>query len=83
MQKGGFFMIHVRELRKTYQSATDRIAAVDAVDLDIADGEFAAIVGSSGSGKSTLLNILGLLDRADSGIYRLNGQNVARDRLPI
>ncbi|MBR5520137.1 MAG: ATP-binding cassette domain-containing protein, partial [Clostridia bacterium] len=71
-------MIHVRGLRKTYRSGSDRIDAVDAIDLDITVGEFAAIVGSSGSGKSTLLNILGLLDRADGGKYVLDGRDVSR-----
>ncbi|MBQ4048781.1 MAG: ABC transporter ATP-binding protein [Clostridia bacterium] len=71
-------MIHARGLRKTYQSAAGRVDAVDAIDLDIAAGEFTAIVGSSGSGKSTLLNILGLLDRADSGKYTLNGHEISR-----
>ena len=71
-------MIHARGLRKTYQSAAGRVDAVDAIDLDIAAGEFTAIVGSSGSGKSTLLNILGLLDRADSGKYTLNGHAISR-----
>ena len=71
-------MIHTRGLRKTYQSAAGRVDAVDAIDLDIAEGEFTAIVGSSGSGKSTLLNILGLLDRADGGTYTLNGHEIPR-----
>lgn len=71
-------MIHARGLRKTYQSAAGRVDAVDAIDLDIAKGEFTAIVGSSGSGKSTLLNILGLLDRADGGKYTLNGHEISR-----
>ena len=42
-------MIHARGLRKTYQSSAGRVDAVDAIDLDIAEGEFTAIVGSSGS----------------------------------
>ncbi|MBL8643337.1 MAG: ABC transporter ATP-binding protein [Rhodospirillaceae bacterium] len=47
------------------------------VDLTVGKGEYVAIVGPSGSGKSTLMNILGLLDRADSGDYEIDGQSVA------
>lgn len=73
-------MIHTKGLHKFYRSATGRIDAVAGIDLDIGDGEFAAIVGSSGSGKSTLMNLLGLLDRPDSGSYRLAGYEVAHLR---
>lgn len=73
-------MIHTQGLHKFYRSATGRIDAVAGIDLDISDGEFAAIVGSSGSGKSTLMNLLGLLDRPDSGSYRLAGYEVTNLR---
>lgn len=73
-------MIHTQGLHKFYRSATGRIDAVAGIDLDISDGEFAAIVGSSGSGKSTLMNLLGLLDRPDSGSYRLAGYEVTHLR---
>jgi putative ABC transport system ATP-binding protein len=49
------------------------VHALRGVDLTLADGDYAAIMGPSGSGKSTLLNILGLLDRPDAGSYRLDG----------
>ena len=71
-------MINASGLKKTYIGKDGRVDAVDGVDLCIEDSEFVAIVGSSGSGKSTLMNILGLLDRPDSGRYLLNGADVTK-----
>jgi putative ABC transport system ATP-binding protein len=53
------------------------VHALDRVDLDIAAGEYVSIMGPSGSGKSTLLNVIGLLDRPNSGTYELDGHDVA------
>jgi putative ABC transport system ATP-binding protein len=64
-------MIELNAIRKTYRQGSTSIHALDGIDLHIAQGEFIAIMGPSGSGKSTLLNVLGGLDRPDSGRYRL------------
>src|ERR1700739_4374019 len=65
-------------LSKQYSSGETVIAAVSNVSLSIAVGEFVAIRGRSGSGKSTLMNLLGLLERPDSGEYALEGREVAK-----
>jgi ABC-type lipoprotein export system ATPase subunit len=71
-------MIEFQDVRRTYHKGTEEIRALDGVSLMIRQGEFVAITGPSGSGKSTLMNIMGLLDRADSGSYRLDGRDVAQ-----
>lgn len=70
-------MISVKNIVKTYTTGAETLVALDTISLEITAGEFTAIMGPSGSGKSTLMNILGLLDRFDSGTYLLNGQNVS------
>ncbi len=64
-------MIELSNIRKTYRQGGSDIHALDGIDLHIRHGEFIAVMGPSGSGKSTLLNVLGGLDRPDSGRYRL------------
>ncbi|MDP1809721.1 MAG: ABC transporter ATP-binding protein [Actinomycetota bacterium] len=71
-------IIKARALRKYFDG--DRIKALDGIDLDIADGEFVAIMGPSGSGKSTLLNMLGGLDHPDSGCLSVAGQDLMAGR---
>lgn len=67
------------DVRKTYNEGTPIAQEVlHGVSFTINAGEFAALIGPSGSGKSTLLNILGLLEPASSGSYRLHGQEVAQ-----
>ena len=69
-------MILLESVSKTYEMGEGVVRALDHVDLQVAQGEFLAIVGPSGSGKSTLMNILGLLDVPDEGRYLLDGMDV-------
>lgn len=70
-------MIKLEDLAKTYRKPDQPpVLALDNVSLQIDRGEFVAILGPSGSGKSTLMNMLGLLDKPDSGSYHFNDQNV-------
>ena len=71
-------LIRTRELVKTYRMGESEIRALDHVSVDIAKGEFVAVMGPSGSGKSTFMNVLGCLDRPTSGQYLLDGKDVSR-----
>jgi putative ABC transport system ATP-binding protein len=66
-------MIELQAVSKTYSTGRTQVQALRSLDLTVDEGEFAAVQGSSGSGKSTLLNILGILDRFDTGSYTLDG----------
>jgi putative ABC transport system ATP-binding protein len=70
-------MLTMRDLSRVYRTDTVETTALDRIDLDIADGEFVAIMGPSGCGKSTLLNVIGMLDSPTSGSYVFAGQEVA------
>jgi putative ABC transport system ATP-binding protein len=66
-------MIELTGIERRFQVGDTEVRALSQIDLTLADGDYAAVMGPSGSGKSTLLNILGLLDRPNAGRYRLDG----------
>ena len=66
-------MLQVKDIRKEYKTGNLVQKALDGVSLNLRDNEFVAILGPSGSGKTTLLNIIGGLDRYDSGDVIING----------
>ena len=77
-------VIRTQKLTRTYVMGESTVTALREADLTVHAGEFIALMGASGSGKSTLLNLIGLLDRATSGEYFLEGKPVSslrRDEL--
>ena len=73
--------MHAIELEnavKTYQIGDVVTHALDGVSLNIDEGEFTALVGPSGSGKTTMLQLMGCLDKPDSGVVKVGGQDVTR-----
>ena len=70
-------LIRLRNIQRHYQIGPEQIRALDGVDLDVAQNDYLAVMGTSGSGKSTLMNILGCLDRPTSGSYELDGKLVS------
>lgn len=69
-------VVDMHDITKVYGSGEAEVRAVDGVDLTVQQGEYVAIMGASGSGKSTLMNIIGALDVATSGIYRIDGVDI-------
>ncbi|MCA1690474.1 MAG: ATP-binding cassette domain-containing protein, partial [Actinobacteria bacterium] len=72
----GPWVIQVEAVRRTYELGRIRVHALREVSLEIARGDFVAIMGSSGTGKSTLMNIIGCLDAPTAGRYLLDGIDV-------
>ena len=71
-------VVQLKDIQKVYDSGEVKVHAVRGVTLELHRGEFMAVMGASGSGKSTLMNTLGCLDRPSSGIYLLDGIDVAK-----
>ena len=69
-------LIEVKNAIKTYQMGDEIFYALNDVSLSVEDGEFVAIMGASGSGKSTFMNMIGCLDKPDSGNYFLDGIDI-------
>lgn len=67
-------MIRLTAITRTFHMGDQAVYALNNIDLHIASGEYVSIMGPSGSGKSTLLNIIGLLDKPDSGRYELDNR---------
>ena len=77
-------VIKTEDLSKHYNLGVETVKALDGVDLEIATGEFVAVMGPSGSGKSTFMNLIGCLDTPTAGNYWLNGgqvSNLSEDEL--
>lgn len=68
-------MISLAQIKRVFTVGDEQVQALRDVDLSIESGEYVTIMGPSGSGKSTILNMIGLLDRPDSGKYLLEGED--------
>jgi len=73
-------ILNASGLQKSYRMGTSKLKVLKGVELDVRQGEFAAVIGASGSGKSTLLHILGGLDRPDTGAVSFEGRDLRRMR---
>ncbi len=71
-------VVSLKDVRKSYHMGSEDLLVLKGIDLDIKRGEFISIMGPSGSGKSTLMNLIGLLDRPDSGQLFINGNDIGK-----
>lgn len=71
-------IIEIKHINKQYELGGETVMALQDVSLSIEQGDFISIIGPSGSGKSTFMNMIGCLDRPDSGEYLLDGQEVGK-----
>ena len=70
-------MIRIQGLRKAYQRGGQEVLVLDNLNLQVAQGDFLALMGPSGSGKSTLLNLIAGIDRPTSGVIEINGIDIS------
>ncbi len=71
-------LLKITNMYKIYEMGSEKVHALDGIDITIEDHEFVAIVGPSGSGKSTLMNMIGCLDTPTSGEYHLDGRDISK-----
>lgn len=71
-------IIHLEDVKRIYKVGAESIHALDGITLEIKKNEYVAVMGQSGSGKSTLMNLLGCLDRATTGFYKLLGKDTTK-----
>ena len=69
-------LVEIRELTKAYVRGSQRVEVLHGIHLDIAEGDFVALMGPSGSGKTTLLNLIGGIDSPTSGVLKVGGERI-------
>ena len=69
-------LVQIRQLTKVYVRGSQRVEVLHGIDLDIAQGDFVALMGPSGSGKTTLLNLIGGIDTPSSGVLKVGGERI-------
>ncbi|MEH7348248.1 ABC transporter ATP-binding protein [Gottfriedia acidiceleris] len=71
-------IIQIKNMTKMYELGGEKVMALQSVSLDIQKGDFISVIGPSGSGKSTFMNMIGCLDRPDSGRYLIDNEDVGQ-----